>query len=336
MNSKVWLVVYGIAALVLVGGTGFYAFTSHGRYAEAMGGWEEKVASIESLERRVPYPSDENAASFGKEVEAYKASVKALSETLKTFQRPLNAALPNTEFQQLVKKRVEEFRAAAAEGKLELAVEGEFHLGFDSYASSVPAPELVPVLDYEMEAIDHLLRKLISSGATALLSFERDEIPGEGANTAAQENSVVHKYPVRARFLGPHDAMQKVINELANDRQFFYIVRVLKVRSQMREGPVKLTPETAGGGGFVAYQNPATKEVAGPDKLAEWGHGTASEAEVEAKAREAGFIKAQQDARVLMGQELLDVFLVVDITRFLGPEEVAALAPKPDTKKGRK
>ncbi len=335
MNSKVWLIGYGILALVVVGGTGFYAFSSHGKYAEAMSGWEAKVGSIGSLERRVPYPSEGNAAQLSKMVEEYKGSVKSLSETLQSFQRPLNTTLDNTAFQLLVKKRVEEFRAAASTGKLELGTEGEFHLGFESYANSVPAPALVPVLDYELEAIDHLLRVLISSGATSLLRFERDAIPGEGTNTAAQENTVVHKYPVRVRFRGPHDSMQKVINELANDRKFFYIVRVLKLKSLMQEGPPKLVAAGAADGSVI-YQNPVTKEVAGADKLAEWGRGTAPESEVEAKARAAGFVPAGQDARVLMGLEQLDVFLVVDIVRFLSPEEVAALAPKPEAKKGRK
>lgn len=333
MNSKVWLTVYGIVAAVVIGGSGFYAFSSHGKYTQAMSGWESTVAGIESLERRVPYPNKENAEEYGKKVDEYKASVKALSETLKTFQRPLNTTLINTDFLQLVKKRVEEFRAASA-GKFEIATEGDFHLGFDSYANSVPAPELVPILDYELEAIDHLLRKLVESGATSMKRLERDEIPGEGANQQAQESSVVHKYPVRVQFTAPYAAVQKVVNDLANDRKFFYIVRVIKVRNQMQEGPVKLTPET-GTGGFITYQNPVTKEVASPEKLTEWGRGTAPDAEVDAKAREAGFVRAEQDARVLMGLEQLEVFMVVDIARFLSPEEVAAQAPKSQPKKGK-
>jgi hypothetical protein len=67
--------------------------------------------------------------------------------------------------------------------------------------------------------------------------------------------------------------------------------------------------------------------------LTAWGSGTAAAAEVESKAREAGFVRAEQDARVLMGLEQLEVFLVVDIARFLGPEEIEAIAPKPEAKK---
>jgi len=334
MNSKVWLTVFGIFALLVIAGGGFYTFSSYGKYSEAMAGWDSKVSTIESLERRIPFPNEENSGVLTKEVETYKTAVKALSETLKSFQRELNMTLLNTEFQVLVKERVEKFRTAAKEGGMEIIDETTaFQLGFDGYASSVPAQELVPVLDYELEAIDHLLRKLVASGAKTLAGFERDFIPGEVGGGEKQDSGVVHKYPVRLRFRGSHETFRKFINELANDRQFFYIVRVLKVKNEVLEGPLKLSEA---GGGFVKYENPVTKEVATPEKLAEWGQGTAPDADVAAKAKEAGFIKADQDARVLMGLEQLDVFVVVDITRFLGPEELAAQAPEPEQKKGRK
>jgi hypothetical protein len=55
-----------------------------------------------------------------------------------------------------------------------------------------------------------------------------------------------------------------------------------------------------------------------------------------AKAREAGFVRADQDARVLMGQELISVFVVIDIARFLGPDEAVRSEPKSEAKKGAK
>lgn len=336
MNSKVWLTTFGVVAFLVIGGAGFYAYSGYAKYSEALGGWDEKVSTIESLEKRVPYPSEENAEALEGEVEAYRSSVASLSETLKSFQRPLNTTLANTEFQQRVKKRVEEFRAFAAENQFEIVTENGFHLGFDAYAEVVPAQELVPELDYELEAIDYLLRKLVTSGSKTMTSFDRDPIPGEPGGAEKKPEGVVHKYPVRIRFQGSHDVLQKFINELANDKQFFYIVRVLKVTNENQEGPLKLTSD--GGTSFARFENPVTKEVASPELLAEWQADGASEGDVEAKAKAAGFVKADQDARVLMGRENLNVFLVVDISRFLSPEEQAALAPKPqpEAKKGRK
>ncbi len=333
MNSKVWLTTFGLTAFLVIAGTGFYAFSSFGKYQEALGGWDSRVSSIESLERRVPYPNEGNAEALGELVGAYRASVVSLSETLKSFQRPLNKELANTDFQQRVKKRVEDFRAFAGENGFEMVTENGFHLGFDAYAEVVPTQELVSELDYELEAIDHLLRKLVASGSKMMTSFERDPIAGEPGGPEKKPEGVVQKYPVRVRFQGSYEALQGFINELANDREFFYVVRVLKVQNANQEGPPKLSAE--GGVSFVRFENPITKEIVSPDLLNEWRSGGGTEAEVEEKAKAAGFIKADQDARVLMGQEKLNVFLVVDISRFLSPEEQTELAPKPEAKKGR-
>lgn len=333
MNSKVWLTTFGVAAFLVIAGTGFYAFSNFSKYQEALSSWDAKVSTIESLEKRVPYPNEENAKAVEELVGAYRASVASLSETLKSFQRPLNTTLANTEFQQRVKKRVEDFRAFAQENGFEIVTENGFHLGFDAYAEVVPTQELVPELDYELEAIDYLLRKLVASGSKTMTSFERDPIPGEPGGPEKRAEGVVQKYPVRIRFQGSHDVLQTFINDLANDREFFYVVRVLKVQNENEEGPLKLTAED--GTSFARFENPITKEIASPELLNEWRADGATEADVEEKAKAAGFIKADQDARVLMGQEKMNVFLVVDISRFLSPEEQEALAPKPEAKKGR-
>ncbi len=334
MNSKIWLISFGVVAALVVGGSGFYAFSSHGKYTEALEAWDSKVGTIESLERKVPYPNKENAEAVEALVKEYGVSVVSLAETLKSFQRPLNTELANTEFQQRVKKKVEEFRGFAKEGGLTIDSTTEFQLGFDSYANTLPSPELVPLLDYELEAIDYLLRKLVDSGAELLTSFSRDPIPGETGGATEQESGVVHKYPVRLGFKGPFDSFQTFINALANDREYFYIVRVLKVRNEAIEGALKFFGE--GGSTLPRYENPTTGEIASPDRLGEWGYGTDSESDVEAKAAAAGFIKSSQDARVLMGQEKLEIYMVVDISRFLSREEVEAQTPKQEERKSGK
>lgn len=334
MNSKTWLTMFGVVAAFVIGGTGFYAFSSYGNYKTAMEGWDAKVGSIQSLERKVPYPNEENSEAVKESLEKYQAAVKQLSDTLNTFQRPLNKELANTEFQQRVKKRVEEFRQFARTGGLEIDSTTEFQLGFDSYANTLPQPELVPVLDYELEAIDHLLRTLVDCGAETISAFQRDAIPGETGGAEKFDSGVVHKYPVRFRFNGSFEAFQKFVNALANDKEFFYILRVLKVKNEATEGALKASGE--GGSSFARYENPTTKELATPEMLAEWGADGASEADIAAKAKEAGFIKADQDARVIMGQEKISVFVVIDIARFLGPDEVEKPEPKTEAKKGAK
>lgn len=321
MNHKTWLTVFGIFAFVLIGGAGFYAFSGYANYSDKIAGWDLNVGTIESLERRVPYPNKENAEALKKEVGKYNSAVQELYQSLNSFQRPLNTALQGTQFAQLVKKTVQDYREFAKGGGLEIESIEEFQLGFDAYAASIPAPQLVPVLDYELEAIDHLLRGLVTSRVGSLLSFERDAIPGETGGAEDHDSGVVHKYPVRLRFRSDYNALQTFVNSIANDKQFFYVVRVLKVQNGAIEGPMKTTGDSALGQGYV-YGD--TGEPVALDDLELLGLGIDSEEEVEEAARAAGYLPSQQDARVLMGQELLEVYMVVDIARFVNPEDASS------------
>ncbi|MDF1739508.1 MAG: Amuc_1100 family pilus-like protein [Verrucomicrobiales bacterium] len=336
MNSKVWLIVFGVFSAVLIGGSGFFAFSKYKEYSEADSSWNTKVGTIESLEARVPYPNEENEAAVKKQAVEYDAAVKGLYESLNTFQKPLRE-LENTAFQQLVKKRVEEFREFAQAGGMAVDTVEEFQLGFERYSATLPPPELVSILDYELDAIDNMLRELVTAGVTSMGTFERDLIPGEVSGTEANEEGVVvHKYPVRLRFVAPHDSFQSFVNRIANDENYFYIVRVLKVKNQVTEGAPKLTAED--GSAFPVYEDQSTKQVAGYEMLLEWGYGTESEEAVQEKAKAAGFTPASKDARVIMGQEQLEVFMIVDIARFVNPDDVVAKekVAEDDKKKTRK
>ncbi|MDF1824483.1 MAG: Amuc_1100 family pilus-like protein [Verrucomicrobiales bacterium] len=334
MNYKVWLITFGVIAALVVGGAGFYAFSGYSKYSDAMQGWDDKVGTIESLERKVPYPNKDNSEALEAKVGEYEKSVDALFQSLNSFQRELNTTLLSTEFIQIVKSKVQGFRKYAGENGLEIAEASDFQLGFDLYSNVIPPQELVAILDYELEAIDHLLKSLVDCGVSDLLSFERDRIPGEDGASGDYDSGVVHKYPVRMRFSGGHNAFQDFVNKLANDKEFFYTVRVLKVRNDETEGPAKLS--AAAVSRAPRFENPTTQEVAGNDQLQEWGYPDVSASELAEQARAAGFVASSQDARVLMGQENLNVFMVVDIVRFVSPEEVSANTAKEKETRGNK
>jgi len=334
MNSKVWLVIFGLFALVLIGGAGYYCMGAYGKYSEALSTWDSTKGAISGLERRVPYPSEKNKVELQKKVDGYNVAVKQLFQSLNKFQKQLDTKLQNTDFQQLVKTKVEGFRTFAASGGMSMDAADEFQMGFDTYANTLPSPESVPVLHYELEAIDLLLRDLVTAGAEQLLLFSRDLIPGEVGGPTEKKSGVVHKYPVRVKFHGSHEAFRKFINRVANSKEYFYIVRVLKVTNDVKEGPLK--PGSAGGGEEMPrFIKSETREMADREQLQEWGYPEVNGADLEVKAREAGFEVATEDARVLMGQEKLTVFMVIDITRFDNPEKAtASTSDKKDTEKG--
>ncbi len=327
MKPNAWLATFGVIALLLIGGAAFFCLKAKGSYDEAMNGWGDKLTKIGSLSKRVPYPSKEAEEKIKKQLDDYNAEVSDLYQNLNKFQKPLNLTIKDTEFQQLVRTKVEEILGIASGAGFVIEDSEEFYLGFDLYKGRLPSPETVPLLDYELGAIDHLVRKIIESGGDSLVALARDPIPGEeGAENRKQEESVVHKYPVRLKFTGSHEAFQKFVNQAANDKEYFYIFRVMKVENQNPEPPAKLSTGLAGE--YPVYKNPNTQEVATPDLLEDWGWPGAPEGDVISAAAKAGFEPASEDARILMGQEKLDVYLIVDIVRFLDPEEVKTAEKK--------
>jgi hypothetical protein len=336
MKSKAWLTIFAVVALLLIGASGFFCFSAVGKFSEAQNNWGVKIDTIKLLEKKVPYPNQKNVDEVKTIVLNYQKSVDGLFTNLNAFQKELDKKLLNIEFPEKVKTKVNEFRQFATSSQFTIEEGDAFQLGFDAYSNSLPVPEIVPILDYELKAIDHLLRKIITSGGEAMSSFSRDLIPGEVGGPEKQENGVVHKYPVRLQMKCSHKAFQNFMNSISNDKEYFFAVRVLNIENEAQEGPFK-----GGGEGEVAglprFVKTETSEPAGPEELTKWGYPNASELDLAAAAKADGYEPAGTDARVLMGQEKLDVFMVVDVVRFLKPSEVVIEQPaKPATTNSRR
>ncbi len=335
MKSKAWLTTFAVAAILLVGASGYFCFSAVRKFSDAQSSWGRKIDTIKLLERKIPYPSEKNVEELDAIVQKYEKSVDSLFTNLNAFQQELDQKLLNIEFQDRVKTKVNEFRQFASTNQFEIEEADAFQLGFDAYSNSLPVPEIVPILDYELKAIDHLLRKIVTAGGESMSSFSRDLIPGEVGGPEKQENGVVHKYPVRLKMRSSHKAFQNFMNSISNDKEYFFAVRVLNVENEAQEGPFK------GGEGNVSgpprFVKTETGEPAGIAELTKWGYPNASELDLAAAAKVDGYESAGTDARVLMGQEKLEVFMVVDVVRFLKPSEFVIEQPaKSATSNSRK
>ncbi len=316
MNSKTWLTTFGLIAFLLVAACGYFCFTSYQKYYDSKVNWDSKVGTVSSLERKTPYPSKINVKELEGRVEDYENSVETLFKGLDKFQVPLNQDLTGPEFLDLFKQRVNEFRALASKSNFAINTPETFYLGFDIYAEDSPKEEIVPLLDLGLKASEYLLQKLVSSGADSLETFSRDLIPMEEGGPKKQEISTVHKYPVRMNFRASHAAFQEFMNSISNDPNYFYIIRVLKINNDAMEGPFIAVDE---GFGPQSFESQATGEPATQTQMEEWGY--PGEINVGAAAA-AGYVPSGNDARVLMGQEKLNVFMVVDMIRFIDPDKI--------------
>ena len=321
MKSNPFYVIWGIISALLLGGAGFFLFSSKSAFSETENSFEEKEATIEELTRKSPYPDAEGVKRIEDQVEEYRTEVEGLYESLSSFQHPLKAGLSADNFLQLVLDKKTAFETAAKEKGMEIQGTGadEFYFGMDAYRNSLPASENVPLLNYQLEAIDRLLRLLLDNGVETLVKIEREPLwpemnPGQPDPEA---NAAVIRYALNVRFVADHPAFQKFVNALANDDQFFFLLRVLRIDNTSPTGQKNSEASPTMGGlpeMFDKEGNPPSQEILAT--VADLEVGEAIE-----QLQGLGFSVRSEDARVLFGDEKLRVFAVIDVARFPTEEE---------------
>ena len=330
MKGNRWLAGFAVFALLLIGGTGFFFFKGFGEYRSAYHGWDDLASKIKKLERETPYPSRTNQQEIETQLGDYEGKVKSLYESLAKFQKPLDETMLDRDFPQKLKTRVEGFQQLAGEKGLTVEAKDEakdgFYLGFNAYSSSLPKPSLVPLLNYQLDATNHLLKQLVESGASRLTRLSREALPGEDASSgepvassgeseeASDGGSVVQKFPIKIDFVCRHQAFQNFVNRIANDEEYFFILRALRVENSAPDGP-KIAEESQ-----QAVFVKDGGETASQGVMEENGLNELARADFVAKMAEAGYRQVSQDARILFGQEDLKVEAVIDLVRVLPPQ----------------
>lgn len=323
MKVNPFYITWGIISLLLVGGAGFFLFSSKSAYDSTKGSFDDKEVTIERLQKKAPVPSSKSVKEMEKLVADYEADVNELYSSLATYQRPLRTDLTDAQFQEDVFKKREAFFTAAKASNLEIEDKNEFYFGMERYRETLPSPANVPLLAYQLEAIDRMLAILVDNGAEQLLDLKRELLPTEVAPNEPDPTlgqSVV-RYELRVEFLAPFDAYQKFINELANDKEFFYLLRVIRVDNTSPNGPAGNDGPVMLGGSmeFIsnAGESPSAELKAEAEQIDDIGERVSF-------YNERGYAPVGEDARVLFGDERVRVFAVVDVARFPTPNEQAA------------
>ncbi len=287
-EQSFWI-TYAVVMLLLLGGSGFFLFTSAGKFSDAQGGYEQLVAKKRALERGAIYPNAANVAELEQRVDSFESSVDDLHDTLRGFQRDLEV-ITDQQFPQLLRAAIEEFEAYALEKRV-IVPEG-FYFGMDQYQTSLPRPDATGILKYQLDATNYLLKTIVETGADEIIAFEREPSPVERGEADPEATQRVVKYTTEISFRTTHDGFQRFLNEVSNDEEYFFIVRVLRVDNEVKTGPSKdvLRP--------TIYRDPETNEVV-------------------VEAEDLGIRDlVVEDASVIFGMEKLMVTAVIDLCRF--------------------
>lgn len=347
----------GIIGVMVAGGLGLTAWLvmSYMAYSTSVEEYQAVSGNVASIKGAKLFPSAENVEAKEAAVSAYEEAVGRLGTVLLALQQPV-APLTDTEFQARLKARIADARQAAAAAKI--ALPKEFAFGFDSYTTGLPrSGEAATQLGDYLAAVDAIVKMIIESGAKSIDSLERTELAIEkgapppptppkepkkvtkarttkGKGKAAAKAvvapkeiaQVVERRKLTLTLTADQGPLQVIMNKLASPSQMvhFSVVRQLRVENEKQEGPLRgslkrlepksPTPPTMGEG------EPATPNP-NASKTPEAGAAAAPQVIEPAKPDDP-------DAQAVFGEELLKVYLEIDLVRFLEPKSEATAPAK--------
>lgn len=290
---------FAIVMVVLIGGAGFYCLKSRAAYKSADDRYLFLKNKAEKLMGKDITPNAENVTDLTEFVRDFQQEVNTLHDGLRKFQKPLEP-IPDTQFPQLLRGKLEEFQAYA--NGVPAILPEEFYLGMGAYQTSIPPQPATGILKFQLESIDHLLRLIIDSGSDELFALQREPTPLELGGEDPEETALVAKYTVTLSFRTSHEGFRQFVNLVSNDDQFYYIIRVLRVDNEAKEGPIKNVDK---GNVFRDRDGKVVLEL--PEG---------------ADADE--FIL--EDAHVIFGDEALLVTAVIDLCRFPSRDTASSAA----------
>ncbi len=287
---------YGVVVGALIAGSGFFFYKAHSSYSSSNQSYDNLARKLQSLESAPIYPSSDSVSQLTGQLDTFEVEVDKLHDLLKTFQKDLVQVSPR-QFPQDLKQVVEEFREYRLAKRV--VIPDPFYMGFDKYEFTEPRPEAAGILNYQLGAVNYLVKVAIENGADIIYTLKREEAAVERGEEDPELTQRVVRYPVTFSFRTTHDGFRSFLNEVSNGDEYFYLVRVLRIDNEQKDGPPKRTQR-----GNV-WVDKSTGEVLSTDDLAE-DEGNPVDLDT----------FALQDAHIVMGNERLKITAVIDICRF--------------------
>jgi hypothetical protein len=240
-----FLILFGLATLLAI----WFLWRARGAFAEATTRFEAAVTERSRLERLDPFPSDPNYEKMKFYFDDYTAGVDKMKEDLKARMLPIAPLAPN-EFQSRLRQVTLATMEKARVNKVQLP--RTFYMGFEEFASSLPAAAAAPLLGQQLSQIALLMNILIDARVDSVTALKRTKLPEEtgaaapstpppaaGAKTATTTAGpkVFERNIVDLTFVATQPTARKVLNQIASSSQQFYIIRTLYVKNEKDKGP---------------------------------------------------------------------------------------------------
>lgn len=331
-ENKPLAVIFGIilaASLAL----GYLLFDAWGKYGESKESYLALSSEVAGLKGARISPTPQNLAEKQALVSEFATTVNQLGKALVSLQ-PEVTPIKNIEFQAKLKAKVAEVRSAATLARLGLPA--DFAFGFDEYTSNLPSEAASPELSNYLDAVDALVKLMMSSGVLSVDSLTRGKLAVEGGAAPAPTNArpgfgqqqqqqagsnILERRQITTTLTLDQAALQVLLSRLSTtEMPYFTSLRLLRIENERQEGPARggSVGEKPGGGLEPAPGVPSAPGAPGAE---------AATNEIKPPP------PAPLDSVALIGTEKLKVYMEIDLIKFLpsagGVAQAAPGMPQP-------
>jgi hypothetical protein len=239
--SSILLVCFGITSAIA-----YFASEASTTYSAALDSLTSQVNSLSSLQKKSPYPTDENLKIISEGKKKYAEALADLKERIFKMAPPLEPITPQ-EFQDKLREGVNDLRKTAQSNNIKLPE--KFFFGFDEYQSQLPSPEAPPALNRDFKVVQKLLIGLLALPVEAINNLEREAppvttptpAPKKSVETTPPPKTQILKTTFKLSFTASQDKTRAAINIIPKSDAFL-IIRSLTMENTKPAAPSKKDP----------------------------------------------------------------------------------------------
>jgi hypothetical protein len=244
-----FLIGFGISALLAVA----LLYWRWSAWSKAREAFDRIAAERSRLQHLDPFPNDANYRKLQDYVEKYKITLDKFKEALKSEVVPAPPLAPN-EFQSRLRLVTIATLDRARVNNVKLP--DKFQLGFDEFATTMPATAVASLLGQELSQVQKLINILLDAKVDSVTSLRRGHLreergasptptpsPTTGRKVAVAKPggtpvpTLIERNIVDITFKAAPSAARKVLNEIASSTGQFFILRTLYVHNEKDKGP---------------------------------------------------------------------------------------------------
>lgn len=236
----------------LVGGTivvcgllAFLAINGGSKYEKAKADYKSAYEQVQKFEKLPTYPNKDNSPAKEKAVDEYRDAINDLSGLYTKYQLDPSKQITTQKFTENVVAATAEvskaFGVGNEEGVAKTKLPENFFMGFEAYKGQLAKSGSTALLDYQLNAIKHILLGMAENRPSELIRIYRERIPEEDDKVfEVQKNQVARKFGYEIVFKGNEASVRDFITKLGKKENYFCVIRSIRINNE-RDTPPKVS-----------------------------------------------------------------------------------------------